>query len=79
MVGAARERIEPTVVDILAASQVLVVGLGSVGSYMSEQLVRSGLGAVTLIDHDEVEPCNLSRTVFTGFTLRDVGRARWGR
>lgn len=78
LVGTARaalERIEPTVVDILAVSRVLVVGLGSVGSYMSEQLVRSGLGAVTLIDHDAVETGNLSRTVFT---LRDVGHSKVG-
>jgi molybdopterin/thiamine biosynthesis adenylyltransferase len=60
-------------VDALAESRVLVVGLGSVGSYITEQLVRSGLGAVTVVDHDKVEASNLSRTMFS---LRDVGRTK---
>jgi molybdopterin/thiamine biosynthesis adenylyltransferase len=71
--GAARERVESTIVDALAESRVLIVGLGSVGSYITEQLVRSGVGAVTLVDHDKVEASNLSRTMFS---LRDVGRTK---
>jgi molybdopterin/thiamine biosynthesis adenylyltransferase len=66
----ARERVDSRVVDALVASNVLVIGLGSVGSYMSEQLVRTGLGGITLIDPDRVEAANLSRTVYS---LRDIG------
>lgn len=54
----------------LETKRVLIAGLGSVGSYMAEQLVRSGLGALTLVDMDEVEPSNLSRTAYD---LGDVG------
>ena len=54
----------------LADRTVLVVGLGSVGSYMAEQLVRSGVGRVALVDPEEVEAANLSRTVYD---VRDVG------
>lgn len=40
---------------------ILVVGLGGVGSYAAETLVRSGLGKITIIDGDEVDPTNKNR------------------
>ncbi len=43
---------------------VLVAGLGSVGSYVAEQLARSGVGGLTLLDPEPVEAANLSRTVY---------------
>jgi molybdopterin/thiamine biosynthesis adenylyltransferase len=58
--------------DILT-KRVLVVGIGSVGSYISEQLIRSGVGQLTVIDPDIVEYSNLSRTIFT---LPDVGKPK---
>lgn len=58
--------------DILT-KRVLVVGIGSVGSYISEQLIRSGVGQLTVIDPDLVEYSNLSRTIFT---LHDVGKPK---
>ena len=42
-------------IDILKGSKVAVFGLGGVGSYVVEALARSGIGALVLIDHDEVE------------------------
>lgn len=45
----------------LAAARVLVVGLGGVGGYAAEMLVRSGVGHLTLIDADEVQPSNINR------------------
>ena len=51
----------------------LVVGCGSVGSYLAEQLVRSGLGGITLVDPETVEPANLSRTVYE---VGDLGRPK---
>ncbi len=48
----------------LSEVNVLIVGCGSVGSYMAEKLIRAGIGAMTLIDPDEVEPYNLTRTTF---------------
>jgi proteasome lid subunit RPN8/RPN11 len=48
----------------------LVAGCGSVGSYVAEQLVRSGLGAVALLDPERVEAANLSRTPYD---VRDLG------
>ena len=45
----------------LQAAHVVVVGLGGVGSYIAEALARSGVGALTLVDADEVAPSNINR------------------
>ena len=47
--------------DALRHSHVAVFGLGGVGSYAVEALVRSGVGQLTLIDDDTVAPTNLNR------------------
>lgn len=47
--------------DRLAASRVLVVGLGGVGSFAAEFLARGGLGHLTIVDGDVVEPSNKNR------------------
>jgi len=52
---------------------VLVAGLGSVGSYVAEQLARSGVGGLALLDPDVVEPANLSRTAYAA---EDAGRPK---
>lgn len=45
----------------LAASHVMVVGLGGVGSYAAEFIARSGIGKMTIIDGDVVDPTNRNR------------------
>lgn len=45
----------------LARAHVLVVGLGGVGSWAVEALARSGIGALTLIDGDDVCVSNVNR------------------
>ena len=45
----------------LAASHVLLVGLGGVGSYTAECLVRSGIGELTIVDRDTVSVTNRNR------------------
>ena len=45
----------------LQGSHVAVFGLGGVGSYAVEALVRSGVGELTLVDEDIVAPTNLNR------------------
>lgn len=47
--------------DRLAAAHVAVVGLGGVGSWTVEGLARSGIGALTLIDLDDVCITNVNR------------------
>lgn len=53
----------PQAMERLAAAHVAVFGLGGVGSWCAEALARSGVGALTLVDHDEVGPTNLNRQV----------------
>ena len=45
----------------LKNAHVLVAGLGGVGSYVVEQLARSGVGALTIVDGDVVQPSNRNR------------------
>lgn len=45
----------------LAASRVLVAGVGGVGSYAVEGLARAGAGSLTLIDGDTIHPSNSNR------------------
>ena len=47
----------------LKQSHVAVFGIGGVGGYAVEALARSGIGALTLVDHDRVEPSNLNRQI----------------
>jgi tRNA A37 threonylcarbamoyladenosine dehydratase len=57
-------------IEALAQSTVAVVGLGGVGSWCAEALVRSGIGSVTLIDSDTVCITNINRQVqATGLTI----------
>ncbi len=45
----------------LAEAHVLVVGVGGVGSWCAEALVRTGLGEITLMDDDRVVSSNVNR------------------
>lgn len=45
----------------LQGSHVCVLGLGGVGSWCAEGLARSGVGELTLMDHDDVGRSNLNR------------------
>ena len=45
----------------LRNSHVLVIGLGGVGAYAAEQLVRAGIGSLTIADGDEIQESNINR------------------
>lgn len=47
----------------LMNSHVMIIGLGGVGSWAAESIVRSGVGEVTLVDFDEVCITNFNRQV----------------
>ncbi len=47
----------------LKNARVAVFGLGGVGGYVVEALARSGIGALELIDHDELSLTNLNRQI----------------
>lgn len=54
--------------DILGEAKVAIIGLGGIGSLLSEYLGRLGVGRFVLIDPDRVETSNLCRL---------VGAKRW--
>lgn len=56
----------------LAGSRVAVFGIGGVGGYVCEALVRSGVGAFDLIDDDKVCLTNLNRQIIA--TRSTVGK-----
>ena len=63
------------------AARVAVFGVGGVGGYVCEALARSGIGALDLIDNDEVHESNLNRQIVAlhstlGQDKVDVMRAR---
>ena len=58
----------------LAETRVTIVGLGGGGSHIAQQLAHLGVGAVRLIDPQEIEASNLNRLV--GATQADVEAAR---
>ncbi len=58
--------------DRLTASHVAVFGLGGVGGYVTEGLVRAGVGRLTLIDGDVVDETNLNRQLIA--THENIGK-----
>ena len=58
----------------LRAAHVCVVGIGGVGAWTVEALARSGVGALTLIDLDEVCVTNINRQIHA--LDGTVGRAK---
>ena len=56
----------------LASARVAVFGVGGVGGYVVEALARSGVGALDLIDNDEVCASNLNRQIIA--TTKTIGR-----
>ncbi len=58
--------------EILQQSRVAVFGLGGVGGYVCEALVRSGVGAFDLVDSDTVCLTNLNRQIIA--TQRTIGQ-----
>ncbi len=72
----------------LKASNVLIVGLGGVGAYAAEMICRSGVGKMTIVDGDVVNPSNrnrqlaalkstegLAKAEVMGHRLRDINPA----
>ena len=58
----------------LRASRVAVFGLGGVGSFVAEALMRSGIGTLDLIDDDCISLTNLNRVLYA--TRGNVGQPK---
>ena len=48
-------------IERLQSANILIVGLGGVGSFAAEFLVRSGIGNLTIVDGDTVDITNINR------------------
>jgi molybdopterin-synthase adenylyltransferase len=55
--------IGPTGQQLLASAHVAIIGVGATGAATASLLARAGVGTLTLIDRDFVEPSNLQRQI----------------
>ena len=56
----------------LKEANITVLGLGGVGSYLVEALIRSGIENITIIDFDKIEISNLNRQLMA--TTKNIGK-----
>jgi tRNA A37 threonylcarbamoyladenosine dehydratase len=59
----------------LTQQHVMVVGMGGVGSYAAEFIARSGIGKMTIVDGDVVDPTNRNRQLPALATNHGVSKA----
>jgi tRNA A37 threonylcarbamoyladenosine dehydratase len=59
----------------LANAHVLVVGMGGVGSFAAEFIARAGVGKMTIVDGDVVDPTNRNRQLPALSTYHGVSKA----
>ena len=52
-------------INIIKSKTVLVLGLGGVGGYVIESLVRAGIGKLIIVDNDIIDISNLNRQVIS--------------
>jgi tRNA A37 threonylcarbamoyladenosine dehydratase len=60
----------------LAASHILIAGMGGVGGYAAEQLCRAGIGELTLIDGDTINATNRNRQIIA--LISNEGKSKAG-
>lgn len=61
-------------VEKLNNSRVIVFGIGGVGGFVVEALVRSGIGAIDIVDNDDVCLSNINRQIIA--THDTVGKVK---
>lgn len=62
-------------IEILQNAHVLIVGLGGVGSYAAEAICRAGVGHMTIVDGDVVDPTNRNRQLQALATTHGMSKA----
>ncbi len=63
-----RQLIGDAATDKIAASSVLIFGVGGVGSYAAEAIARAGVGRITVCDHDVIAASNINRQLIADVT-----------
>lgn len=61
-------------IEVLKNKTILVLGLGGVGGYVVESLVRCGIGNLILVDYDKVDITNINRQIIA--TYSNIGRLK---
>ena len=51
------------VIQKIQKLKILILGIGGVGGYTVESLVRCGVGNITLVDGDTIKPSNINRQI----------------
>ncbi len=71
-------RLEPLIgrdnIELLATKKVIVFGLGGVGGYALESLVRSGVSHFIIVDNDKIAPSNINRQIIA--TSSNIGLSK---
>ena len=72
------ERLESLVgstnLEKIKSLNILIVGIGGVGGYTLESLVRCGVENITIVDFDKVESSNLNRQIISSLT--NIGKLK---
>lgn len=66
--------IGPEAMQRLRCARIILFGIGGVGSWCAESLIRSGIGHLTLVDPDFVAPTNVNRQLMA--TAETLGRPK---
>ncbi|EPY2308115.1 tRNA threonylcarbamoyladenosine dehydratase [Clostridium sporogenes] len=61
-------------IEKLNKSKVVVLGVGGVGSFVIEALVRSGVGNIAIVDNDTIDITNINRQIHAN--LNTVGKSK---
>lgn len=62
-------------IEKLQKAHILIVGLGGVGSYAAEAICRAGVGSMTIVDGDIVDPTNRNRQLQALATTHGMSKA----
>lgn len=76
--GSVFDRVEKFIGDdnlsLLRSKVIMIVGLGGVGSFSVEALVRSGIENIIIVDYDTIDITNLNRQVMTN--VSNIGKLK---
>ena len=62
------------VMEIMAQTRIIIFGVGGVGSWCAESLVRSGINHLTIVDSDRICITNINRQLMA--TVQTVGQVK---
>ena len=52
-------------IEKIKNTKVIIIGIGGVGGYTLESLVRSGIENITIVDYDKIDITNLNRQIIS--------------